>query len=166
MRQFFSTAIEERIQKINSESDAETPCLSDSMIKANIIDAKLMLKDAIINHVINFHVTTTTSTPPTLNVLLFLLASHPEKQKKLQEELDANFDRDNLDAQLINFELINKCQYLDAVVKEGLRIHPISASIGRRITKETKILEYSIPVGCEIIFDFNSLFKHPGAHFL
>lgn len=162
IRNFLEASIYERIDKIKNNNDADI-CLSDSMIKAHLIDATIMPMDAIINHIITFFVTTTTATPPTLNAILFLMASHPDIQKKLQNEVDANFDIKNIDGQLSNFDIVNKLTYLDAVVKEGLRIYPISASIGRKITKETNISGYDIPIGCEVIFDFTSLFKHPDA---
>lgn len=144
----------------NNDSDI---CLSDTLIKCHMNDAKFMHMDAVVHHIITFYVTTTTAVPPTLNAILFLLASHSDTQKKLQNELDANFDINHIDAMISDFDIVDKCIYLDAVIKEGLRIYPISASIGRKISKATKICGYDIPIGSDIIFDFTTLFKHPDA---
>lgn len=42
-------------------------------------------------------------------------------------------------------------------------MYPISATIGRKVTKEFTCNGYTISVGAEILFDFNSLTKHPDA---
>jgi len=60
------------------------------------------------------HETTSTSTTWTL----FALACHPEIQTKLREELRA-FPHDSP-----SMDDLNSFQYLDAVVREGLRLYP------------------------------------------
>lgn len=175
-----------------STEEERKPSLSDTLIKAHLNDPKIIPKDVIIDQVTTFVFVGHKATSITLNAILFLLASHPEKQKKLQSELDSIFnepedsgfiepeegfsessdsgslnsqDGDSinwrLESDLLNVDKLNKCVYLNAVIKEGQRMYPISASIGRRVTREMKVAGYDVPVGAEIVFDFNSLTKHP-----
>lgn len=163
IKRFISDAVDQRIDKVLSSADLDNNCLSDTLIQAHLSDPISVPKDVIIDHVTTFVFVGHKATSYTLNAILFLLASHPDKQKKLQEEIDANFDRNHIDDEILDNDRLNRCSYLLAVIKEGQRMYPISATIGRRVTKEFKCNEYDIPIGAEILFDFNSLSKHPEA---
>ena len=158
IKKFISDAVDARISQIGSDAHSTDACLSDAVIEAHLADPKAVPKDVIIDQVTTFVFVGHKATSYTLNAILFLLASHPEKQQKLQNEIDANFSSED---DIIDNEILNKCQYLSAVIKEGQRMYPISATIGRRVTKEFVCHGYTIPVGSEVLFDFNSLTKHP-----
>ena len=53
---------------------------------------------------------------------LFLLAHHPESQRKVQEELDEIFGDDP--ERKVTSEDLNKMKYLDMCFKESLRLKP------------------------------------------
>ena len=198
-RRMFKKEVESNEKGEELTEEERKPSLSDTLIKAHLSDPKIIPKDVIIDQVTTFVFVGHKATSITLNAILFLLASHPEKQKKLQAELDSIFNEpedsgfiepeegfiepedgfsesgdsgslnsqtgdsinSKLESDLLNVDKLNKCIYLNAVIKEGQRMYPISASIGRRVTKELKVAGYDIPVGAEIVFDFNSLTKHP-----
>lgn len=48
------------------------------------------------------------------------LATHPDIQERLQEEIDSTFEENDT----ITYEIINKMKYLDMVICEGLRKWP------------------------------------------
>ena len=85
----------------------------------------------------------------TANTAMFTsyeLASRPETQAKLREELlDAFPDPE----EPISFEKLEKLPYLDGVCKEGLRIHAPIPSFLERVAPEggLNICDYSIPAG-------------------
>lgn len=51
-----------------------------------------------------------------------LLATHPDIQEKVADELREVFYSDNVE---INYDNINKLEYLERVIKESLRLCPV-----------------------------------------
>ena len=80
------------------------------------------------------HETTSTSTTWTL----FALACHPELQTKLREELRA-FPHDSP-----SMYDLNSFQYLDAVVREGLRLYP-TLDTTLRVATQADVIPLSKP---------------------
>ncbi|XP_047365703.1 cytochrome P450 4C1-like [Vespa velutina] len=73
---------------------------------------------------------------------LLCLATEPEIQDKVYEELTVVFD--NLDGP-ISMNAISQFKYLDRVCKETLRLYPVVPKYSRQITEEIKIGKYIIP---------------------
>ena len=78
-----------------------------------------------------------------LNYCFYVLATHPEEMKKLQDEIDTFFkdesvillefvaffiDKANIFylKDQINYENINNMEYIDLFIKEVLRMYPIA----------------------------------------
>ncbi|KZC05571.1 Cytochrome P450 9e2 [Dufourea novaeangliae] len=57
---------------------------------------------------------------------------NPEIQTRLQEEIDEVLENSN---GKVSYEAINDMKYLDAVVNEALRIHPVVVAVDRTCTK-------------------------------
>ena len=75
------------------------------------------------NNCLTFLIAGFDTTANTLGFVSWLLATNPEVQEKLREEIDENIDADTD----ITYETVQKLKYLDAVTKEGLRFYPIAA---------------------------------------
>lgn len=76
------------------------------------------------------------STAMTLTWTLFLLGNYPEVQAKLQEELDQFWEEEGLDFDPIFYatffgKQVKGLEYLNAVIKESLRLYPPAPIIGR-----------------------------------
>jgi cytochrome P450 len=69
------------------------------------------------------------TTAGVINMTLYQLARHPSIQSRLRNEIRAN-GRD------LTYEDVNRLEYLDAVVKEGLRLHPASPQTERVALKD------------------------------
>ena len=89
---------------------------------------------------------------------MFLIASNPRVQRALHEELDT-LTTDEVS--YVSLETFQRLPYLDAVIKEGMRMMPPVSSIGRELTSELKVGGYTLPVGCNIIFFLYQLFRDP-----
>ncbi|KFM60149.1 Cytochrome P450 3A11, partial [Stegodyphus mimosarum] len=73
----------------------------------------------------------TTSTA--LAFLTHLLLHHPEVQNKIREEINQHLDS-NKDT--LSYETVQKFQYLDSVINEGLRIYPPVYNFVTRVSLE------------------------------
>lgn len=98
----------------------------------------------------------TTSTA--LSYAIYILATHPEQQHKLQQHIDSHFNPENDDV-MPSYEIISNMDYLDMFIRETLRMFPIAPGVlTRRSTDDFQIKEYgSIPAGTLVIADMYSL---------
>ena len=65
-----------------------------------------------------------------------MLAMHLEVQTKVVDELRAAFKSKDEE---VDSENILKLNYLELVIKESMRLFPIAAIIGRKITSDLKL---------------------------
>ena len=90
-----------------------------------------------------------------LGYVTHVLATHPNEQKKLQDHIDLYIpDGTNLD-----YELINKMDYLDWFIRETLRMYPITpVIINRECAEEIHVPGIgSISPGTKVTLDMYSL---------
>uniref|UniRef100_A0A914PCX2 Cytochrome P450 n=1 Tax=Panagrolaimus davidi TaxID=227884 RepID=A0A914PCX2_9BILA len=75
------------------------------------------------------------TTANSLSFVCYELIKNPETLQKLVEEIDDHLlDSDSED---LSYEKINEMKYLDSVIKESLRLHPVAASAVTRLCMET-----------------------------
>lgn len=88
------------------------------------------------------------TTSMTLVYLTYLLGLNPGIQKKLQLELDANFAADYLP--FVNE--LDRLPYLNAVIKEIIRIQPaVPGDLPRKVPAGGTVLNnYSLPANCTV----------------
>ncbi|OWR44198.1 cytochrome P450 333B11 [Danaus plexippus plexippus] len=80
----------------------------------------------------------------TMSCTLYLLASHPEKQNTLRQEVNSGDERKS---------------YLKACIKESLRVMPVAGGNIRQCTKEYNLLGYEIPKDMFVVFPHQYLSK-------
>ena len=90
----------------------------------------------------------------------FLLASHPEFQTMLQEEVDAVYDNLLTDQELTPEDL-RKLHYTEAAIKEAQRLYPSVPVISRTAEVDTKIGEFIVPAGAEISVSIARIHRDP-----
>ncbi|CAF1125621.1 unnamed protein product [Adineta steineri] len=102
----------------------------------------------------------TTSTA--LSYATYILATHPEEQRKLQEHIDAHFDPET-EHSMPTYENVLEMDYLDMFIRETLRMFPIvPAAINRESTEEFCIENFGIvPKGTLITIDIYNLHFNP-----
>ncbi|XP_053205344.1 cytochrome P450 3A56-like [Panonychus citri] len=117
--QLLVEAEEENEEKVKLEED-EDIARSDN----NNIERKRLTIDEIVSSAVIFLIAGYETTSTLLTWTTYELARYPEVQEKLYEEIDS------LDE--INYETINKCVYLEAVINESLRLHPPVIQLPRK----------------------------------
>ncbi|MFI1282314.1 cytochrome P450 [Streptomyces sp. NPDC020858] len=110
------------------------------------------LRDQILIFLLAGHETTATS----LSFALHLLARHPEQQDRAREEISRVLgDRTPEAADL------DRLPYLTQVLKEAMRLYPAAPVIGRKAVAATRIGEYAIPAGADVILAPWVTHRHP-----
>lgn len=89
---------------------------------------------------------------------LYALGWAPTEQKKVHEELDNVFgDSDRS----VEFEDLAKLKYLEAAIKETLRLVPPVPMYARRIVEDIDITGYTIPAGTQTVIFTPSIHGDP-----
>jgi len=90
---------------------------------------------------------------------LYLLGRHRKVQSKLQQEIDSilgsNFQGH------VTVEKISKLTYMDAVIKESMRLYPPVAFLGRQTTEECYIDGIKVPKGQDVTIFVHFLHRNP-----
>ncbi|XP_042293244.1 cytochrome P450 3A21-like [Sceloporus undulatus] len=79
--------------------------------------------------------------------LLYELATHPDVQQKLQDEIDAVLPN----KAPLAYDALMQIEYLDMAVSEILRMYPIGGRIERLCTKDIEINGIHIPKGVSVM---------------
>lgn len=99
-----------------------------------------LLTDEVITMLLAGHETTAL----VLSFTLMLLGQHPEVAQQVEAELS------HVDAGALTPEALGKLTYLDAVLRESMRLYPPAYSIGREALEELKIGGVTLPRGSQI----------------
>uniref|UniRef100_A0A8D8L686 unspecific monooxygenase n=1 Tax=Culex pipiens TaxID=7175 RepID=A0A8D8L686_CULPI len=97
------------------------------------------------------------TTSSSLSFLAYILATHPDVQQKLQEEIDATFPSKALPS----YDALAQMEYLDMVVNEILRLYPIAARLERVCKKDVEIHGVSVPKGTVMMVPVFSIHRDP-----
>ncbi|XP_053936773.1 cytochrome P450 3A29-like isoform X2 [Cuculus canorus] len=94
----------------------------------------------------------------TLSYLSYNLATHPDVQQKLQDEIDAYL----ANKATPTYNAIMQMEYLDMVVNESLRLYPPVGRLERVCKKTVELNGVTIPKGMPIIIPTYVLHRDPG----
>ncbi len=96
------------------------------------------------------------TTSPTTVGQLYCLATNPEKQQKLREQIMEVAPNPETP---VTPEIINSLSYLKACVKEGFRFFPIGTEVSRIPQSDIVIGGYQIPAGTHVQLNNNMLLR-------
>uniref|UniRef100_A0A8D1F3E5 unspecific monooxygenase n=1 Tax=Sus scrofa TaxID=9823 RepID=A0A8D1F3E5_PIG len=97
------------------------------------------------------------TTSSSLSLLVYELATHPDVQQKLQEEIDATFPNKAPPT----YDGLAQMEYLDMVVNESLRIFPVTPRLERVCKKDVEIHGVSVPKGTVMMVPVFSIHRDP-----
>ncbi|XP_039081439.1 cytochrome P450 3A12 [Hyaena hyaena] len=96
-------------------------------------------------------------TSTSLSFLVYELATHPDVQQKLQEEIDATFPNKAPPT----YDALVQMEYLDMVLNETLRLYPIAGRLERVCKKDVEISGVFIPKGTVVMVPTFTLHRDP-----
>ncbi|CAN0841949.1 Flavonoid 3'-monooxygenase [Linum grandiflorum] len=125
---------------------------SDGDAALSITDDQL--KGILVDTIIGGTDTTATS----IEWAMAMLMQHPDAMQKIYRELDEVVGRSSFVEELH----LPKLQYLDAVVKETLRLHPAVPMLAMRCpSQDCKLSDYTIPKGVTVIINAYAIHRDP-----
>ncbi|CAF1176401.1 unnamed protein product [Adineta steineri] len=99
------------------------------------------------------------TTAASMNFTCFMIASHPQVQQKLHEEIDRVFG-DDLDRPC-TIEDLNELEYLECVIKESLRLYPSVPFIAREVQEDFMYHDYKILKGSTALIFIYYIHRDP-----
>lgn len=136
--EYLTGKIEERIDSL-LENGPDGSTMSSMVFATDEEDqSKKLSRQQVIDNALLLIVAGSETSSLTLTNAMFLLGRHPEAWKKVVAEQDTLVAK--YGSALTKDQLDNDCPYLDAVVKETMRLTPISGG-GIRVTDETIVVD-------------------------
>lgn len=136
-REYLVSKVEERLEDLATSNESDGSSLG-AMFFAIDEDGKKLSREELIDNALVLILAGTETSSSTLTVASLLLGLHPKIYQRLQKEqqdLQAKYG-DAITQEQLNEE----CPYLDAVIRETMRIKPIDGMAERR-TEETLVLD-------------------------
>ncbi|KAL2098086.1 hypothetical protein ACEWY4_007293 [Coilia grayii] len=166
LHSFTESVIYERAEYITCiESDSESDqgmrkrrAFLDMLLKATDEDGNKLSHRDIQEEVDTFMFEGHDTTAASMNWAIHLLGSHPEVQRKVQQELQEVFGESD---RPINTEDLKRLRYLECVVKESLRLFPSVPFFARTICEDTQINGFKVPKGANAIIITYALHRDP-----
>ncbi|CAL5192569.1 unnamed protein product [Lathyrus oleraceus] len=150
--EIFDDIIEERINSRFTKADSEDVCndVLDSLLKSNNIgETTLELSRSEMVHLfMDLFVAGTDTSSDTIEWIMIELLRNPEKLTKAKKELCQEIGKD----ETIEESHIFKLPFLQAVVKETLRLHPPAPFLLPHKCDETvNILGFNVPKNAQVL---------------
>jgi cytochrome P450 len=123
-----------------------TDLLSNLIHARDAEDGSGLTEDELVSHAGVLFAAGHETSANALTWTLFLLSQHPQAAADLQDELQAQ-----LNGAEPTVDQLENLRFLDAVVKESLRLFPPAPFNGRILSTETQVGKYLLPAGTEIM---------------
>jgi cytochrome P450 len=139
-----------KIDVEETSNERKAVSLIELMYENNLSDEKI--RDNISIFFLAGHDTTTDS----LGWLISILVSNPDVQQKARQEILEKIPGE------VTFDSLKELNYIDGLIKEGLRFYPPAPSISvRKSVKDTVVGNVRIPAGTSIVMNVISIAHNP-----
>ncbi|GBP54927.1 Cytochrome P450 4C1 [Eumeta japonica] len=97
------------------------------------------------------------TTSSTVLYTLLLLGTHQEQQQKVYDEIREIFKNSDRD---VSREDLKRLIYLEATLKESMRLYPVVPAVIRQIERDLKLKDYTLPAGSSCAVSMWGLHRH------
>ncbi|KAJ8044878.1 Cytochrome P450 3A24 [Holothuria leucospilota] len=118
---------------------------------------KEMTREELMAQAVVFFLAGYESTNVILTFLSYLLATHPDLQEKVYQEVQEVASA----AESFSYDAVNKMEYLEMFVNEGLRLYPPGPIADRVCTEDITINDIKFSKGDPIFYNIYSLHHDP-----
>lgn len=124
-----------------------------------IIGSKYLSEEEIVANSVLFFLAGYETTGSTLSFCLYELATNPDIQEKLYQEIKSVVNS----GQKLDYNNVMKLEYLDAVISETLRLHSPALILSREASEDYYIPEYDFTVkkGLAIMIPVYAIHHYP-----
>lgn len=137
------------LQKTRPDSEANKGFI-DTLLREHMSRPEQFSLVDVRDEVCTFTAAGQDTTGWTITYACFLLGHHPDVQAKVHEELDTFFSNFEDDRD-ITIDSLRELKYLDAVIKETLRLYAPIPIVTRVVEKDLTLGSYVIPSGAEVV---------------
>ncbi|MBI1293962.1 cytochrome P450 [bacterium] len=130
--------------------------LLSMLLNARDEEGDPMPEDQLLDECVTLFVAGHETTAAALTWTWYLLAQHPHVMAQLRAELDGV-----LGERQISFADLNQLPYLEAVVKETLRLYPPAFGFGRQVMRPFDALGYHFPRKAVLLFSSYATHRRP-----
>uniref|UniRef100_A0A1I7XI86 Cytochrome P450 n=1 Tax=Heterorhabditis bacteriophora TaxID=37862 RepID=A0A1I7XI86_HETBA len=98
------------------------------------------------------------TTSAAINWFLHLMGANPSVQSKVHKEIDEVLGESN---RAVTYEDIGRFRYLEACIKETLRLYPSVPIIARQVVEDLKMKNHLLPAGTGVVMIPSMVHKDP-----
>jgi len=147
-RLFLQAKIEERLDQLK-ETGPDSSTLSKMVFAVDEESNAKLFRQQVIENALFLIAAGAETSSSSLTMAIFLLGLHPEKFQKLAQEQAARQSTGP-----VTEKQLNRSPYLDAVVKETLRLAAISGGFPRRVRETLVVDGVQIPKGWSVFANY------------
>jgi cytochrome P450 len=149
---FFSPLIEERRQSVEEHDD-----VLSMLIQAQAADTTgLLTNQQIRNEVMNLFAAGYEVTAHTLAFTLYLISQHPDVETRLFDEIDRVVGQRTITQgvapKAITIPDLEQMPYLEMVLKESMRLLPVTTLLSRQALESVVLNGYTLPKNSVVLF--------------
>jgi cytochrome P450 len=146
------TQVIERVQREDRDADH----LLARLIRARGEDGQGMSEQQLLDEAVTMLLAGHETTALTLMYSVHLLSAHPAQRELLRAEVD-----DVLGGRAAKAADLEHMPYLDAVVREALRLYPPAYAFGREVVEPFELGGYVMPKGAQVITSPYAVHRNP-----
>ncbi|KAM3960707.1 cytochrome P450 4C1-like [Aphomia sociella] len=135
------------ISKNKKEIESEPPkyrCALDIILENSVMDGVCLFTDEKLRQLVdNILIATFDTTSFQLLYTLICIGSYPDVQETVYQEIKAVLGNTGY----VDKDRLSQLTYLEAVIKETIRLYPIAPVVGRHSASDVKLKNVTVPFG-------------------
>lgn len=152
---YLLSKIEEKLDMLEKNGPDDSTMSAMYFARDEDDPMKRLTRDEVISNAFLLILAGTETSASTLTVAALALGLHKDVLKKLKDEQLALIDKHGTE-EMTRDMLEKDCPYLDAVIKETMRIKPLASSGAMRLAEETIVVDgMQIPKGNNVVFNIH-----------